>query len=118
MLPQGQRVEVRPGNFDAIYLLGFGHDGKHPGTWTLHYEDDSSEQVASEIPEWCTPPPAGARRAYTAPHRYLPSGISEPPCELWQWPIAVDASKRLTAIEFPSFDRGAHIFAATLRRAP
>jgi len=117
VLPQNQKIEVEDGNYDKAYFLGFGHDGKHPCEFILHFADGSKEIIKSEIPEWCTPPPAGARRAFTAPHRYLPAGISEPPCELWQWPVNVDESKELAAIEMPSFERAAHIFSITLRQS-
>jgi hypothetical protein len=101
ILPQGQRLAIPATAASAVVLVGFGHDGSHPGTWTLHYEDGTSTAVASQIPEWCMPPPAGARRLFEAPHRHMPAGNAGPACEFFQWEITADPARRLVAIELP-----------------
>ncbi len=116
ILPKGQKIPVPPGKYTGVAFMGFGHDGKHPGTWIFHYEDGTSQQVASQIPEWCTPPPEGFQVAFRAPYRYIPGGPADPPCELFTWTLPADSSKTLSAIELPTMEKGAYIFAITLRR--
>jgi hypothetical protein len=113
ILPTGQRIPVVPGNYAGVSMLGFGHDGKHPGTWTLHYADGTSQPIESMIPEWCTPPPPGYEVAFTAPHRYVPHGMALPACELFFWTLPVDPERELAAIEFPEIVNG-YVFAVTL----
>lgn len=114
ILPKGQKISVSEGSYQGVAFMGFGHDGKHPGTWTFHYADGTSDSVESQIPEWCTPPPEGFQVAFRAPHRYIEGGPAEPPCELFTWTLETDPEKKLTAIELPSFDRAAYLFAITL----
>ncbi len=113
ILPQGQKIKVPEGNYASVAFVGYGHNGKHPGNWTFHYADGSKQVVASQIPEWCTPPPQGFRRIFTAPYRYIQGGPAPPPCELFIWQIKADPSKKLTAIELPRFEH-AYLYAITL----
>lgn len=113
ILPRGQRIRVDPTRTERIAMMGFGHDGRHPGTWVLHYADGSSQEVDSMIPEWCTPPPEGYKVAFTAPHRYTPHAHALPPCELFVWSIAADPERELTEIELPELRHG-YLFAVTL----
>jgi hypothetical protein len=114
ILPQGQRIELEPGKYTGVSMLGFGHDGKHPGTWTLHYADGTSQSIDSMIPEWCTPPPPGYEVAFTAPHRYVPHGMALPACELFFWTLPADPSRELVGVEFPEIVNG-YVFAMTLQ---
>lgn len=113
VLPKGQKLQVPPGNYAKVAMVGVGHDGKHPGTWTLHYADGSSDAVESEIPEWCVAPPEGTVELFPAPHRYTMAGPAGPACQLWLWTIPADPEKALVAVDLPTFDRGAYIFAMT-----
>ncbi len=116
LLPKGQLIAVPEDEYAAISMIGFGHDGKHPGTWELVYTDGSTEAIDSQIPEWCTPPPPGFARAFRAPHRYVPYGNAHPPTEMFTWTWDVDPDRALEAVRMPEFDRGAYIFAITLHR--
>lgn len=114
ILPLGQRIDITPATVRSIALLGFGHDGKHPGTWTLHYADGSSEKIESQIPEWCSPPPSAQFvEAFNAPFRYMEGGPAGPECQLWAWELKADHGKQLTAIELPTL-KNAYLFAITL----
>jgi hypothetical protein len=111
--PDAQLITVPRSKVTGVNLLGFGHDGKHPGTWTLHYADGSSTAIDSMIPEWCTPPPPGYGVAFTAPFRYTPEGNAPPPCELFFWTLPADPERELMAVEFPEIKNG-YVFAMTL----
>jgi putative glycosyl hydrolase len=114
ILPQGQIFEVPEGKYTGVSLIGYGHDGKHPGDWYFHYTDGTGQRAPSEIPEWCSPPPTDEfKHAFNAPYRYIDGGPAEPACQLWQWTIKTDPEKTLKAIEFPTFKQ-AYIFAITL----
>jgi hypothetical protein len=116
ILPQGQKVDVPPGTYAGVSFLGFGHDGKHPGTWVFHYADGSKEEVASQIPEWCSPVPESPenfQEAFTAPHRYIDGGPALPGCQLFTWTLKTDGGKELTWIELPKME-DAYLFAITL----
>lgn len=113
VLPQGQEIPVPPGHYDAVAFIGFGHDGKHPGVWTLIYADGSEEPVNSEIPEWCTPPPPGMRWVMNCPYRYIATGPAEPPCQLFYWEIPANPEKELKVIRLPVM-KHAYIFCITL----
>ncbi|MBX3727895.1 MAG: hypothetical protein KF858_01820 [Candidatus Sumerlaeia bacterium] len=116
VLPSGQRIEVPRGRYRGAAMMGFGHDGKHPGAWTFHYADGTSQAVDSQIPEWCSPLPEGPenfREAFTAPHRYTPGGPALPSCQLYDWTLATDATRELVAIELPRM-KHAYLFAVTL----
>jgi hypothetical protein len=104
---------VPAGKYTGVVFLGYGHDGKHPGTWMFHYADGSSDEVASQIPEWCTPAPDGSEVAFNAPYRFMPGGPAPPACELFMWTLPTDATKTLGAIELPKMTH-AHLFAITL----
>ncbi|MDK2972288.1 MAG: hypothetical protein PWP23_2043 [Candidatus Sumerlaeota bacterium] len=114
--PKGGKIAVPAGKYSGVAMMGFGHDGKHPGTWTFHYTDGTTQAVASQIPEWCSPLPEGPQNfqeAFTAPHRYVPAGVAEPACQLYTWTLATDPSKELAAIELPTMEH-AYLFAITL----
>lgn len=114
VLPRGQKIPVPPGDYEAVAFMGFGHDGKHPGTWTFHYADGTTTAIPSQIPEWCSPTPAGFSVAFTAPFRYWQTGPAPPACELFTWSLPTVPGKELTHVELPNFERGAYIFAMTL----
>ncbi len=113
ILPRGQVMEMPAGKYQGVAFMGFGHSGKHPGTWKFHYADNSVVDVESQIPEWCTPPPEGFSVAFTAPYRYIPGGPALPPCELFVWTLPLDGTKDLKAIELPTMEN-AFLFAVTL----
>lgn len=113
ILPQGQKIEFAPSECSGVSFIGYGHDGKHPGEWIFHYMDGTSQKVASQIPEWCTPPPDGFKVACKAPFRYIEGGPAPPPCELFVWTLPVDSGKQLKAIELPQMNH-AYIFCITL----
>jgi hypothetical protein len=119
VLPLGQRVEVPADHYAGAAMIGFGHDGKHPGTWTFHYADGTSSTVDSQIPEWCSPVPEGPENfheAFTAPTRYVPAGLAEPATQMYAWTLPVDPSRALAAIEMPVME-DAYLFAVTLLAA-
>lgn len=111
--PQGQVIAVPAGNYRGVGLIGFGHSGKHPLDIVLRYSDGSTQTIATQIPEWCTPPPPGMQVAFTAPHRYTPGGTADPPCELFTWTLDADPEKQLAAIELPTI-KDAYLFGITL----
>lgn len=111
--PQGQVIDVPDDRYTGVAFVGYGHDGKHPGRWTLVYADGSREPIDSQIPEWCTPAPPGFADAFNAPYRYIPTGPASPACQLFMWTVPVDSAKRLRAIELPALDH-AYLFAITL----
>lgn len=113
VLPQGQEIPLPRLRASGVAMLGFGHDGAHPGTWTLRYSDGTAASVDSRIPEWCTPPPDGFTAVFRAPHRHLPGGISGPPCELFQWVIPADPARELVAVELPTL-QDAYLFSMTV----
>lgn len=116
LMPQGQKIELPVDYYQKIHFLGFGHDGKHPGTWIAHYADGTTDQIQSEIPEWCVAPPEGTIELFPTPMRYTPTGLSGPPCQLWWSPVDINSSKQLAAIEMPTFEN-AYLFAITLEKA-
>jgi hypothetical protein len=111
--PRGQKLNVPAGSYSGVAFMGFGHSGKHPGTWTFHYADGSSEKIESQIPEWCTPAPEGFDVAFTAPHRYIPGGPAHPACEWFTWELKTQEGKHLTAITLPEM-KNAYLFAVTV----
>ncbi len=113
ILPQGQVIPVVPEDqYDAVAFIGFGHDGSHPGVWTMMYADGSTEPVDSQIPEWCTPPPPGMRSIMDCPYRYIEGGPASPACQLFYWEIKVNSDKTLSAIKLPVMEH-AYIFSIT-----
>ncbi len=113
VLPQGQAITLPNVAAEGVVLLGFGHDGAHPGTFAIGYADGSEETFDSRIPEWCTPPPPGFEVAFRAPHRHVPGGVSGPPCELFMWTLETDASKSVETLELPTMEN-AYLFAVTV----
>ena len=114
--PHGQRIVVPPDRYTRVAFLGFGHSGEHHGMWTFHYADGSWEDHASQVPEWCTPPPPGSENyadAFNAPYRYIKGGPAPPACQLFSWFLPVDDGKELTALKLPEMDN-AYLFGITL----
>ena len=113
ILPQGQKIEVPLAKYSGVSFIGYGHDGKHHGDWIFNYADGASQKVASQIPEWCTPPPDGFKVACKAPYRYIEGGPAPPPCELFVWTLPIDSGSQLKSIELPQMNH-AYIFCITL----
>lgn len=113
ILPEGQTLQIPEGRHAGVAFLGFGHDGKHPGTWVFHYTDGTREAVESQIPEWCCPTPEGFEVAFNAPYRYMSGGPAPPACQFFAWTLRTDPEKTLRAIELPRL-RQAYLFAITL----
>lgn len=113
ILPEGQTITVEEGKYKGVSFIGYGHDGKHPGTWVFNYSDGTKEPVDSQIPEWCCPSPEGFEVAFNAPYRYIPGGPATPPCQLFAWALKTNPSKTLKSIEFPKMTH-AYIFSITL----
>lgn len=113
ILARGQEIAIPEGRYRRIALLGFGHDGKHPGAFTVGYGDGTTEPIQSEIPEWCLDAPPGSFKAIEAPARYTEGGLAPPATNMLVWFLQVDNTREVKSLTLPTFDRAAYIFAVT-----
>ncbi|MBM4036457.1 MAG: hypothetical protein FJ291_32375, partial [Planctomycetes bacterium] len=114
----GQRVEVPPGRYKALHVVGTSENGTFRDTLALAYKEGPAEAELA-LRDWCQKPEAGDRVAFEAPCRYTYSSEKrtvvreEIQPRIWLRKIALDPKKTLEAIALP-YNRRMHVFAATL----
>lgn len=114
----GQRLDVPPGAYDALHLLGVSEQGNYQGTLRLVYEDGVTDEPTLGLSDWCQVPRYGEEVAFEfAQRRGAGGAIERITCRiLWQRiPLRGDA--RLLRIELPDRET-MHLFALTLSRTP
>jgi len=114
----GQRIEVPPGRYKALHVVGTSENGSFRDRLSLAYKEGPAEADLA-LKDWCQKPTEGDRAAFEAPCRYTWSSEKrtmvreEVQPRLWLQRIALDPQKTLEAIALP-YNRRMHVFAATL----
>jgi len=112
----GQRIEVPPGKFGSLYVLGAAVDGAEKGVLTLVY-DDGETQADLGLSDWCAAAAFGEARAFSMAHRHNWQFIDEEAqCSMWVQTIKLSPTKALTALVLPGNPK-MHVFAMTLAKA-
>ena len=117
----GQRVELPPGRYTALHVVGASENGSFRDKVELAYKEGPAE-AALALTDWCQKPGFGERTAFEADARYTYSSERnrvvredvEP--RLWLQTIRLDPRKTLEAVTLP-YNRRMHLFAATLEAA-
>lgn len=117
----GQRLEVPPGRYRALHVVGASENGSFRDVLSLAYKEGPAEAELA-LRDWCQKPAAGDRVAFEAPCRYTWSSEKramvreETAPRLWLVRVTLDPNKTLEAIALP-YNRRMHVFAATLEAA-
>jgi len=117
----GQRIELPPGRYKALHLVGTSENGSFRDTLALAYKEGPAETELA-LTDWCKAAEHGERSAFEAPCRYTYSSDQrrvvreDVKPHLWLQKIALDPKKTLEAVSLP-YSRRMHLFAATLEAA-
>ena len=108
----GQTISVPSGKYAAVHLLAAASDGV-PVTVNINafYGNDVSP-ILITVADWSAAPPAPA---FTASYRNTPTGPKPGPATLGDYRVALDPTKKLTAIVLPN-DRSLKVLAITLEK--
>ena len=114
----GQRLQVPPGRYKALHVVGTSENGSFKGAVQLAYKEGPAEAELA-LTDWCQAAQFGERAAFQAPCRYTYSSNvrrvvrEEVGTHLWLQRLALDPSRTLEAVILP-YNRRMHLFAATL----
>ncbi len=117
----GQRVEVPPGRYKALHIVGTSENGSCRETLAIAYKEGPADSELA-LRDWCQKPGEGDRVAFEAPCRYTYSSEKrtvvreEIQPRIWLQKIALDPKKTLESFALP-YTRRMHVFAATLEAA-
>lgn len=110
----GQRLEVPPGHYAALHLLGSSDQGNYQSDITLVYEGGETETLSLGLSDWCQPPRYGETVAVEFPQRRGTSGQTERiTCRILHQTLPVDPERTLVRIDLPDRET-MHLFALTL----
>lgn len=110
----GQRLEVPPGRYGAVHLLGSSDQGNYQADLTLVYEDGSAETLTLGLSDWCQPPRYGETVAVEFPQRRGTSGqVERIACRILHQSLPVDPERVLVRLDMPDRET-MHVFALTL----
>jgi hypothetical protein len=114
---RGQRLELPPGRYASLHLLGAAEQGSYREEVRLEYRDGTVRSVPLGLSDWCQPPQFGERVALVTPFRRSNQGTLEPlECRIFAQTLPLDPTRELSAIVLPSRDN-LHLFALTLEQA-
>lgn len=114
---RGQRLEVPPGRYRALHLLGAAEQGSYREEVRLEYKDGTIQPVLLGLSDWCQEPQFGEQVALSIPFRRSNQGTLEPlTCRIFAQTIPLDPARELSALILPSRDN-LHLFALTLEQA-
>ncbi|MFW6163445.1 MAG: hypothetical protein ACODAJ_11805, partial [Planctomycetota bacterium] len=117
----GQRLEVPPGRYRALHIIGASENGSFRDRLKLAYKEGPAEAELA-LTDWCQAAKFGERAAFTAECRYTYASergrvVREAiEARLWPTTIPLDPRKTLEALSLP-YNRRMHLFAATLEAA-
>ncbi|MER3445278.1 MAG: hypothetical protein C4333_14625, partial [Meiothermus sp.] len=66
---RGQRLEVPPGRYRALHLLGAAEQGSYREEVRLEYRDGTAQSVPLGLSDWCQSPQFGEKVALSTPFR-------------------------------------------------
>ncbi len=108
----GQTVPVPGGKYAAVHLLAAASDGS-PVTVSINAQYGSeTASLPVTVADWSAGP---AVPAFTASYRYTPAGARPGPATLGDYRLALDPTKKLTALILPN-NRSLKILAITLEK--
>ncbi|MER3481671.1 MAG: hypothetical protein C4327_14715, partial [Meiothermus sp.] len=114
---RGQRLEVPPGRYRALHLLGAAEQGSYREEVRLEYRDGTAQSVPLGLSDWCQSPQFGEKVALSTPFRRSNQGTLEPlECRIFAQVLPLDPARELSAIVLPYRDN-LHLFALTLEQA-
>jgi len=99
----GQRLEVPPGRYTALHLVGASENGSFRDVLSLAYKEGPAEAELA-LRDWCQKPAEGDRVAFEAPCRYTWSSErrtmvrEETAPRLWLVRVGLDPKKTLEAL--------------------
>ncbi len=114
----GQKIDVPPGRYAAVWLLGAGENGEQKGVLRLQYDDGRVDQTI-RFPDWCAAAQGEATAAITCPFRYSwhaderKMKREDIPCRLFALPVRADPKRTLESLRLP-YNTRLHVFAITL----
>ena len=117
----GQRIELPPGRYKALYIVGASENGNNKEPLALSYREGPAEAELA-LTDWCQEPKFGERVAFEADCRYTYSQQrakvvrEEIHTRLFLQTIRLDATKTLESLTLP-YSRRMHVFAMTLEAA-
>ena len=117
----GQRLEIPPGRYKALHIIGASENGSFRSGLLLAYKEGPAEAELA-LTDWCQEPGFGERTAFEADARYTYSSERNRVVReavkprLWLQAIQLDPKKTLESVVLP-YARRMHIFAATLEAA-
>jgi hypothetical protein len=114
----GQRLDIPPGTYDALHLLGVSEQGNYQGVLRLVYEDGRRDEHTLGLSDWCQAPRYGEEIAFEfAQRRGAGGAVERITCRILAQRVPLRGDARLVRIELPDRET-MHLFALTLSRTP
>ena len=115
---EGQKVEIKPDHYTAVFILASAHNGNSSGEFTLVYVDDAEEKIITTFSDWWgAVASADDELVIKTTHNHQRNNRdNKPGVGVYMNSISVDKTKRLKAIILPE-KSNLRIFAITLKKA-
>ena len=115
VVPAGQRIEVTPGSYTRLNVLGSGVSGTSSTAVTFEYADGTTSVQTVRLTDWGRAPANDDVAVVTTTHRHHTSGDHGLVVRIFHQFVSIDSRRELTAIRLGSSSNG-HLFALSLER--
>jgi hypothetical protein len=114
----GQTLDIPPGRYAALHVLGTSIQGSYSQTLRLTYASGPEGTVPFGLSDWCQAPRFGEAIAVNYPLRRGNNGSLEPTeCHIYAATVRLDPNRELRGITLPDRET-MHLFAITVEKAP
>lgn len=112
-------ISLPAGEFTELELIGTGVEGGQTGTVTVGYTDGSSDNFIQGFSDWYSTGPynIGESIALLMPYRLCGSSIDNRPFRVYNYEIAINATKTVQSMTLPN-NRDILVLAATVVAIP
>jgi alpha-L-fucosidase 2 len=113
----GQSIELPPGRYESLHVLGAADTGNAGLTATLTYADGSTAAVALQLTAWLADPSYGETVAVRTTQVHTRTGALGVQAALFHQIVPVDPTRELRSVTLPQpTGPRPHLFALTLER--
>nr|WP_237695057.1 glycoside hydrolase family 38 C-terminal domain-containing protein [Streptomyces sp. SID5468] len=102
---RGQTLDLPPGRYAVLYLIGAASGGAADTKGRVHYETGPAGTVPVRFADWAQTPRFGEAVVAETTHRHRAAGDSGPRVRLYLQVIPCDPERRAVALELPAEPR-------------
>jgi hypothetical protein len=110
----GQSIPLSRGSYHALKIAAVAVNGNQTGVFRVLYTDGTFTDTTVSMTDWVFPPNFGEPVVLTMNHRNNAVGFDNQTYRIFQYSVAVDPGKTLSAVQFPS-KPNMKVIAATLQ---